>query len=152
VEIRRLAIVAMFSDDLLFDQLALKGGNALSLVYRLGSRVSVDVDLSLEQDFKDLEDATYRIFRALRNRFGEAGFAVFDEKLTRRPTSPKMGTDDRYGGYDVEFKLIEFKKLDGFGFDIERNRRESVVVGPLQQRIFRIQISKYEYCNGKSET
>ncbi len=36
-EIRRIAITALFSDDMLLDRLVLKGGNALSLVYDLTS-------------------------------------------------------------------------------------------------------------------
>jgi len=71
-EIRRLVIIAMFSDDILLNQLVLKGGNALNLVYKFGARTSIDVDLSLESDFVDIEDTTERILRSLRNRFAEA--------------------------------------------------------------------------------
>src|SRR6266849_5077563 len=151
-QIRRLAIVAMFSDDELLNQLTLKGGNALNLVYLLGSRVSVDVDLSLEQDFRDLEDARQRMFRALKNRFREAGLTVFDEELTARPAIPHPVGDERFGGYEVTFKLMETEKYEALKDNLRRQRTEFVVVGPLQQRTFRIQISKYEYCVGKRET
>lgn len=60
--IRRLVIVAMFSDDVLFDKLVLKGGNAISLVYRYGARGSLDVDFSIDGDFDDAEDAGKRNF------------------------------------------------------------------------------------------
>lgn len=150
-QIRRLAIIAMFSDDELLSQLTLKGGNALNLVYLLGSRVSVDVDLSLEQDFRDLEDARQKMFRALKNRFREAGLTVFDEKLALRPAIPRPDGDERFGGYEVTFKLMETEKYDALKDNVQR-RRDSVVVGPLQQRTFRVQISKYEYCIGKRET
>ncbi len=40
-EVRRLTIVALVSDDRLFEQIVLKGGNALSLVYGLSSRTSL---------------------------------------------------------------------------------------------------------------
>ncbi len=149
--IRRLVIIAMFSDDELLSQLTLKGGNALNLVYLLGSRVSVDVDLSLERDFHDPEDARQRMFRALRNRFREVGLTVFDEKLTPRPLIPRPDGNERFGGYDVTFKLMESDKYDAIGDNLRR-QRESVVVGPFQQRTFRVQISKYEYCIGKRET
>ncbi len=39
-EIRRVTITALFSDEVLFDHLVLKGGNALSLVYGLTERTS----------------------------------------------------------------------------------------------------------------
>lgn len=42
--IRRTAIIALFADDELADMLALKGGNALSLVHGITSRTSVDLD------------------------------------------------------------------------------------------------------------
>src|SRR6267378_4207022 len=67
----------MFSDDVLFHQLALKGGNAVNLVYKFGSRASVDIDLSIESDFDDIEDTRERILRALTNRFTEAKYTVF---------------------------------------------------------------------------
>src|SRR5512146_1421142 len=54
-DIRRLVIVAMFSDDVLFGRLVLKGGNAISLVYGYGTRGSLDVDFSIDGDFDDLE-------------------------------------------------------------------------------------------------
>ncbi len=148
--IRRLAIIAMFSDDELLSQLTLKGGNALNLVYLLGSRSSVDVDLSLEQDFRDLEITRQKIFRALKSRFREAGLTVFDEKLTPRPLIPRRGDNERFGGYEVTFKLMEIEKYNSLT-DNEQRRRESVVVGPLEQRTFRVQISKYEFCAGKRD-
>jgi hypothetical protein len=150
-EIRRLVIIAMFSDDVLFSQLALKGGNALNLVYRLGSRVSVDIDFSLEQDFPDVDEARDRIFRGLRDRFRETGLTVFDELLLTRPATPFSNGNEKFGGYEVQFKLMESVKYGALKDDLERRRRESEVVGPLQQRTFRVQISKYEYCAGKRD-
>lgn len=150
VDIRRLVIISMFSDDTLFDQLALKGGNALNIVYRFGSRSSIDVDLSLEKDFEDLEDSRDRIFRALRDRFAEAGFIVFDERFERRPLQSKAG-EEKWDGYQVEFKLMETSRFESTKGDLEKTRREAFVVGPAEQRIFRVQISKHEYCAGKVE-
>lgn len=146
-QIRRIVIVAMFSDDELFKQLTLKGGNALNLVYQLGSRVSADIDLSLEEDFRDLEDAKRRIFAALENRFNEARLKVFDQKLTVRP--PSAG-DPRFGGYEVTFKLMEPERYSAIG-DHSKRQRESIVIGPVEQRTFRVQISKHEYCAGRRE-
>ena len=148
IQIRRLVIIAMFSDDTLFNQLALKGGNALNLVYRLGSRSSVDVDLSLENDFANMDDSRERIFRGLRDRFAEVGLVVFDEKFERRPQNANSA-DDKWGGYQVEFKLMDRAKHESMGANLERVRREALSIGPGDQRIFRIQISKYEFCQGK---
>jgi len=46
-KIRRLTITALFSDDVLFEQLVLKGGNAMSLVLGISQRASLDLDFSL---------------------------------------------------------------------------------------------------------
>lgn len=96
-EIRRIAITALFSDDMLLDRLVLKGGNALSLVYELTSRTSLDLDFSMANDFDDFADARERIFRALRDRFDSRGYVVFDERFEVRPkldgedTKPMVG-------------------------------------------------------------
>ena len=147
-DIRRLVIIAMFSDDILFGQLALKGGNAVNLVHGLGTRSSIDVDLSLQKDFDDVADSRERIFRALRTRFSEVGITVFDESFGKRPPEEKAG-DEKWGGYQVEFKLSETATYAPLKNDPDRTRREALVIGPGEQRIFRIHISKYEYCEGK---
>lgn len=150
IELRRTVVRAMFSDDVLFKQLTLKGGNALNLVYELGARSSLDVDLSLEEDFHDLADSQERIFRALRDRFAEIDLTVFDEKLSKRPPKPKSESD-RWGGYQIEFKLMETRKFIAIKSDLERMRRESIIIGSGDRRVFEIQISKYEFCRGKVE-
>ncbi len=60
-EIRRLAIIALFSDDDLMDVFVLKGGNAISLVYELDYRASQDIDVSMADDFDEgeLQDFDY---------------------------------------------------------------------------------------------
>ena len=54
--IRKIAIVALFADDFLFERLVLKGGNALGLALGMSSRTSLDLDFSIENDFDDLKD------------------------------------------------------------------------------------------------
>jgi predicted nucleotidyltransferase component of viral defense system len=149
-EIRRLVIIAMFSDDTLFDRLTLKGGNALNLIYGFGTRSSLDVDLSLEKDFENPEDSGKRIVQSLTSRFAEVGVTVFDAKFGKRPVK-ENSDDDKWGGYEAEFKLMETDKYNQLKGDMDRVRRESLVIGHGQQRIFRVQISKYEYCQGKVE-
>jgi len=77
-DIRRLVIIAVFSDDVLYGRLVLKGGNAISLVYGYGGRGSLDVDFSIDGDFEDLADAAKRIEVALSDRFRAAGHVLFD--------------------------------------------------------------------------
>jgi predicted nucleotidyltransferase component of viral defense system len=93
-DIRRLVIVAMFSDDVLFNKLVLKGGNAISLVYSYGARGSLDVDFSIEGDFEDAEDAGKRMIGALKDRFAAAGFELFDYTFGQRPAN--KGSDPKW--------------------------------------------------------
>jgi len=53
--VRRTAITALFSDDILFDKVVLKGGNALNIALGMSERTSLDLDFSIENDFDDLE-------------------------------------------------------------------------------------------------
>lgn len=151
-EIRRLVIIALFSDDELMEKFVLKGGNALDIVYKIGTRSSVDIDLSMPDDFADLEDAKERIFRALRDRFDSAGFVVFDEKFQIRPSVAREGQSPRWGGYQVDFKIADRATYEKYGNDIEALRRNAALVGPEQKRTFRIDISKYEFVEPKEET
>jgi len=150
-EVRRIAITAMFADDFLMDRVVLKGGNALNLVYGVGTRTSLDLDFSIEADFADPNDARERIFRALRTRFDSAGHVVFDETFVPRPAVAKAGQPPRWGGYQVQFKLIDRELFARLGGDLDAIRRQSLVIGPAQMRSFTIELSRYEYCALKRE-
>lgn len=150
-EIRRIAITAIFSDDVLFERVVLKGGNALSLALHLGNRTSLDLDFSIEKDFEDLDDIRNRIQRALESRFLAQGFIVFDFKFQPKPSTPRVGQDPQWGGYTASFKVAEKPKYEKLKEDRAALRRDSLVVGPGQQRTFTIDLSKYEYVTGKLE-
>ena len=104
-EIRRRILIALFSDDELMDTLVLKGGNALALVHKIGSRASVDMDFSIEAPFADLEKTRVRIFETLRREFGSIGYVIFDEKFALKPSLRAQDQPEWWGGYIVEFKL-----------------------------------------------
>ena len=147
--IRRLIIIAVCSDDYLLDRLVLKGGNALSLVYGIGNRTSVDIDFSMGEDFEELEEARRRLFASLSERFDTRGFVVFDESLKPKPSAPTMPF---WGGYIVEFKLISRERAQKLGGSLEAMRKQAQSVGDtVHSRKFRIEISKYEYVEGKEE-
>lgn len=145
-----MVIIAIFSDDVLFNRLVLKGGNAISLVYGYGSRGSLDVDFSIDGDFEDLEDATRRIQAALTDRFRAAGYVLFDFNFAPRPGNVG-GKDARWGGYRAEFKIIERAKHQKLGEDLEAARRNATIIGPFQKRTFIIDLSKWEFCEGKAD-
>jgi len=151
LQIRRLVVIAMFSDDDLFERFALKGGNALELVHRVMSRGSLDIDLAMQEDFENLGDTEERIFRALDDRFDSAGFLVFDKRFGPRPRTLGPHKPATWGGYLVEFKLIAKHHAEKLRHDTSRMRREAHTLGPAHQRVFRVEISKYEACAAKAE-
>jgi len=135
----------------LFERVVLKGGNALSLALRMSNRTSLDLDFSIENDFEDLDDIRNRIQRALENRFLAAGFVVFDFKFDTKPSIVPEGQSPRWGGYVVTFKVMEKQKYEKLEGNLAARRRDSLVIGPGQQRVFTIDLSKYEYVIGKLE-
>jgi hypothetical protein len=147
--VRRIAITALFSDDFLIDKIVLKGGNALNLVLGISDRTSLDLDFSIENDFENIEEVQQRVSAALDSRFSAAGYAVFDFKFEKKPRAPREGDSPLWGGYLVTFKLMERGKHDKLSGNIDALRRESLVVGPNQQRAFTIDLSKCEYIGGK---
>jgi len=146
-EIRRLIIIALFSDDELMEKFVLKGGNALSLVHGIGERSSVDIDLSIPDDFADPQAVGTRIRRALEDRFETAGLKVFDFRFSRKPSRPRP--IPRWGGYMAEFKLIVKEQFDDT--NPAAAQRSSLLIGAGQKRIFKIDISGFEFCAAKEE-
>jgi predicted nucleotidyltransferase component of viral defense system len=148
-EVRRRILIALFSDDDLMDVLVLKGGNALTLIHKVGLRASMDMDFSMQAPFADLEKARARIFETLKREFGSIGFVLFDEKFEIKPSLRPQDQPDWWGGYIAEFKLIERKLYDELHNDIDALRRRAEVVGPQQMRKYTIDISHHEFCAGK---
>lgn len=152
-EIRKLVIISLFSDDDLMDIFVLKGGNALDIAHDINSRASVDIDISIESDFSqdELETVRKKIERALKVTFREAGFEVFDINIQPQPTRQYPETKEFWGGYTLEFKIIEKEKYKIYGSDIDSLRRNATVVGDRDRRKFKVDISKFEYCKTKEE-
>lgn len=151
--IKKLAVIAMFSDDDLFDLLVLKGGNAIDLIHNLALRSSKDIDLSIEDEFKEdsLNLIKSKIEISLKKTFNEEGFEVFDITFKEKPPELSQDMKEFWGGYTVEFKVIESTKFDRFKNDVAALRRNSTVTGPKNKKIFSIDISKHEFCTNKQE-
>jgi predicted nucleotidyltransferase component of viral defense system len=149
LEIRRLTIISLFADDRLMNQIVLKGGNALNLVYELSSRTSVDLDFSIDQDFEDIADVAQRIFNSLKDRFDSAGYVVFDERLEPKPRLDSPDEFPWWGGYQLSFKLIEREKHREAKGNIKVMRKRAVPVTVDSKRTFTVDLSKFEYVSGK---
>jgi predicted nucleotidyltransferase component of viral defense system len=144
-DIRRTIVIALVSDDELMNTLVLKGGNALALVHKIGTRSSLDLDFSMESDFSDPERVKTRMQRALEREFRTLEIEVFDFQWKPMPSSKHPSTPAWWGGYQVEFKLTP-AKLATITKGIQHKRATALTVDPgSQSRTFAIDISKYEY-------
>jgi hypothetical protein len=152
-KIRRLAIVALFSDVDLMNLLVLKGGNLLDIVYGISFRSSIDIDFSIEGEFKkrDLSKIKRKIEILFRKTFKDAGYEVFDINFIEIPRKILPAIKDFWGGYHIEFKLIEIDKYSKHIDSTSALRRNAIVIGPNQQKKFEIEISKHEYCSQKEK-
>lgn len=150
--IKRLAIIAMVSNDYLMEQLVLKGGNAIDIVYQLSGRASIDLDYSMSTKFNgnELDSIITTIENTLTETFKNEGLAVFDLRFSEKPEG--IGEFDEmefWGGYQIEFKVIPISSLSQHSGDLKQLRKYATVIGPNYRKIFRIDISKFEYCEGK---
>lgn len=149
VSIRTAIITSIASDDKLVDLLVFKGGNALEIAHRIGQRSSLDLDYSMAADVDNASEIGERLFKSLRTRFNSEALILFDEEFAPRPSNREPGS--LWGGYTATFKLIDKQLYDRLGGNLEDIRRQSLVIGFNNRRTFRIEISAYEYREGKIE-
>lgn len=151
-KIKRLTIIAMASNDYLMEQLVLKGGSAIDIVYQLSGRASIDLDYSIPTDFNshEISNISDTVNTLLSTTFSEEGLSIFDFKFEAKPS--RVGPIDEmefWGGYKIEFKLIPTNILSEHSGNLDLLRRNANIVGPDNRRTFEIDISKFEYCSGK---
>jgi len=67
-ELKKIVLIALFSDDVLMDKFVLKGGSAIDLIYKIDSRASVDIDVCMENDFskEELQEIEEGINKSLK--------------------------------------------------------------------------------------
>lgn len=150
-QLKRLTIIALFSDDQLVNKLVLKGGNALSLAYNLAARASFDLDFSMEDAFDvgEIADLTKRIEFRLQQALGPEGYVVFDVRLEPKPENMSPDLEGFWGGYSLEFRLITRRRHEELRGDLAAIRREAIPARPGGKARFEIDISRHEYCSGK---
>ena len=154
-KIKRIALIALASDDKLVEILVLKGGNAIDLAYKPKSdtisRTSYDLDYSIEDgDFNEDEiSISKRIEAALIQTFLESDYVIIDYKFLNKPKKIREEVADFWGGYKVEFKVIDKKTYDENKGDIHKVRRAAVSVNPDNSPVFELEFSKFEHVGKK---
>lgn len=148
--IKHLAIIALASDDELSEAIVLKGGNAIDLAYSgqqdAVSRTSFDLDFSLaDGDFQeDIQAIKDRIERTLVQTYAENGYVVLDYYFVIKP-KVKPQVADFWGGYLVEFKVVEQHVFDQPLANPKAQRRDFIPLRPNNSSKFQIEFSKFEY-------
>ena len=150
VWVKKRTLIGMFTDNTMLDKLVLKGASALELVHGISNRGSIDLDFSMSGDFtEDLRKTQDRLESALKLSFDDEGYLAFDFKFTHKP--PVMSDDLKafWGGYHLGFKIISKDKAAALDHELEDLRRNALIVGPSQRRVFEVEISPHEYCEIK---
>ncbi len=147
--VKQTAIAGVFSDDRLLEELVLKGGNALDIVYGISTRASVDIDFSMGGDFESHSSLRERIERGLQKSFGDIGLVVFDVTLVEVPMGLSDDLKDFWGGYRAEFKIATTQDFQKHAANLENLRRHAQVIGESTSTKFRIDISKHEFLEDK---
>ena len=157
--IKKLVVEAIFSDDTLMEQLVLKGGNAIDLVYGLSERASMDLDFSIPGRFEvgQMAEIETRLKKTLDKTFKREGFVIFDFNFSEKPRQMPPDLEDFWGGYKVEFKFITEEKYRRSTKDTQvlvqdpqtLVRQAERIFGAQTSPIIKIDISKYEFCEPK---
>lgn len=146
---KREVILALFADNTLVQQLVLKGGNLLDVVYGISTRPSRDIDLSICGDVADQEQFRSTIEQALCRWFGPKGYVVFDVRLREEPHNLTAEFRGFWGGYKVDFKIIDAETYQELAGDEAKLRTRAMTVVDDDGKKFPIDISKHEYVDEK---
>lgn len=155
LEIKKLIIISLFADDELFDKFVLKGGTAL-MIQGFNQRQSMDIDLSLASEFKDseLKQIENILFKNLKETFNRKNHDVIDLCLKKSPTNISGEKKKFWGGYRLEFKILQnedVKKYNEKEISLDKLRQLALIVEGSTKKTFKVDISKFEYCDRKEE-
>lgn len=148
--IKKLVVIGLVSDDNLMETLVLKGGNAMTLAYGISTRSSLDLDFSMESDFKEeFETIKARIKGTLTRTFLEHNYHLFDFGFRPKPQSVKEEVKDFWGGYEIGFKVISTQNYEKFSGNEDKIRRNAIPINKNNSPTISIDISKFEYVEDK---
>jgi len=151
--IKKLVIIALFSDDELMEMLVFKGGNAVDLIHGVAMRGSIDLDFSLESDFaeRNVQSLQAHFDHLLNTTFRPEGLRAFDVTFERRPRTVSSDLESFWGGYRLQFKVIGIEVFETHKGNLRRQRTAAEAAGPRNSTRFRVEFSRHEYCASKEE-
>lgn len=139
----------MAEPEKLLEKLVLKGGNALSLLHGVGSRSSIDLDYSMEEDLTDegLKEFEDIVEKSLKKHFLDMDLVVFEFRVDEKPKVKKV---QKWGGYMIQFKLMDKNQFENFNPERLMNRPSAAIPVNGDKKIFKIDVSCFEYCDSKT--
>lgn len=153
-DVKKIIIRSIYSNDYLFDEFVLKGGNAIAIIHNKKIRKSIDVDFSISSDFPGgLVALEKQLYSSLSQGFNEANYHFFDFKIKETPKAISGEMKDFWGGYSVDFKIIDLEKYKNLQTDpdtkdlLEVLRRNALSVHGSTK--IEIDISKHENVSNK---
>jgi len=146
--LKREVILALFADNFLRQHLVLKGGNLLDVVYGISTRPSRDIDLSISGEMPDCQDLRQLIEEALQRWFEPKMYVVVDVTIREEPRHLSEEFRSFWGGYKVEFKIIDSATYKDCGGDERKIRMVAMSMADGSKR-FPLDISKHEYVEEK---
>lgn len=117
----------------------------MSLIYNIANRASLDLDFSIDTSDGIPEDLEDRLRTSITNVFRDEGYQVIDWKFNHQPKNLDADRATFWGGYSVEFKIIDLKSYKEYkGSPLLLSARAASLVA--QRKKFEIDISNFEYC------
>ncbi len=155
-EVKKIIVRSIYSNDDLFNEFVLKGGNAIALIHNKKIRKSIDVDFSISEDFPGgINSLEILLFKSLNQGFNEANYHFFDFKIKETPKNISGDMKDFWGGYSADFKIIDieqYKKIQTSEDtkDLQEVLRRNALSVHGSTKI-EIDISKHENVSNKIE-
>jgi len=149
-EVIKETIIAIYSDPAPSINLFLKGGSAMRLFDNLTSRLSIDIDFSIDAAVDDETGFFNDMESKIGRRFRELNFDIIDFNCIKRPKKKSKGQPDWWGGWVIEFKIVSYVHQ---GKTPEVQRKNALIpVGANSSKIT-VEISEHEYCkNGRTKS
>ena len=149
---KKAVIKGLFTDDDLMDIFVLKGGNAIEYFYLEGDRSSYDIDVSISRDFspEELEKIKITLEKNISKEFQSIGYTILDFSMNPKPNRVKPNSKHFWGGYFVEFKIINLQKTKNIQ-NKDQLRRNAEGIKPNHSTKLTIDISKFEFTEGREK-
>lgn len=148
-EVIKETIIAIYREPEPSVKLFLKGGSAMRLFDNLTSRLSIDVDFSIDEAIDDESNFFNAMKSKIGKRFRELKFDTIDFKWIKKPKIKSKDKPDWWGGWTFEFKIVSYTHR---GKSIEVKRRNALIPEGANSSKIEVEISEHEYCkNGRTK-